>query len=79
VRGVQVHLQEYSIICIVAEYRFQDYEYKLLDIPLPNGPFLMFEINHVDKNKEKGFYVVELKDKVQIKIVILISIDQGRT
>lgn len=28
----------------------------------------MFQINHCDKNKESGFYVVELKDKNQIKI-----------
>lgn len=30
---------------------------------------MLFEINHVDKNKEKGYYMVDLKDKVQIKIV----------
>ena len=31
---------------------------------------MMFEINHIDKNKERGFYTVEIKDKKQIKIVI---------
>lgn len=32
----------------------------------------MFEINHVDKNKEKGFYIVEIKDKNLIKIVFFL-------
>jgi hypothetical protein len=49
-------------------FKFQDFEYRLLDIPRPKDAFLMFQISHCDKNKESGFYVVELKDKKQIKI-----------
>lgn len=59
----------YIIILSSADYKFQDYNFKLLDIPKPKGPYLMLEINHVDKNKEKGYYIVELKDVSQIKIV----------
>lgn len=40
---------------------------------------MLFEINHVDKNKEKGYYMVDLKDKVQIKIVTHNHIIKGRT
>lgn len=58
-------------VCVYseAEYKFLEYNYKLLDIPRPKGPYMMMEINHVDKNKEKGYYMVELRDKREIKIV----------
>jgi hypothetical protein len=43
--------------------------YKLLDIPRPKEPFVMFEISHVDKNKDKGYYILPIKDRRSFKIV----------
>ncbi|CAD8208539.1 unnamed protein product [Paramecium octaurelia] len=50
------------------EYKFKNRKYHLIDIPRPKEAYFIFWISHIDKNKEKGLYVINLNGRTNIKI-----------
>jgi len=50
------------------EYKFKNRKYHLIDIPRPKEAYFIFWISHIDKNKEKGLYVINLNGRSNIKI-----------
>lgn len=50
------------------DFKFHDKRYSLLEIPKPKEAYLTFQISHIDKNKEKGLYVVNMHNRDTIKI-----------
>lgn len=47
----------------LVDFKFQDRRYALLDIPKPKEAYLSFSISHIDKNKEKGLYVINMNGR----------------
>lgn len=52
----------------LVDFKFHDKRYSLLEIPKPKEAYLTFQISHIDKNKEKGLYVVNMHNRDTIKI-----------
>ncbi|CAK92906.1 unnamed protein product (macronuclear) [Paramecium tetraurelia] len=49
-------------------FKFKTIQYNICDINKPKEPYLLLQINHSDKNKEQGLYVIDIKTRDTIKI-----------
>ncbi|CAD8086276.1 unnamed protein product [Paramecium primaurelia] len=51
-----------------SSFKFKLFYYNICDVNKPKEPYLLIQINHNDKNKEQGLYVIEIKNRNIIKI-----------
>ncbi|CAD8185607.1 unnamed protein product [Paramecium pentaurelia] len=58
-------------LCKIAyktSFKFKQFHYNICDVNKPKEPYLLIQINHNDKNKEQGLYMIEIKNRNIIKI-----------
>jgi pSer/pThr/pTyr-binding forkhead associated (FHA) protein len=65
-------------LTFLAEFKYESRTYNIIDIPKPKFSYVMLQIHNADKNKERGIYLIQLKNKDFIKIVNNLLIVQGR-